>query len=171
MLNFNKNKKGVVGSYAECVSIIYLFGEKIMLTTKEKGDIGLTKIIAELTENCFNVSIPIAEHLKYDLIVEKNGKMFRVQSKYTSVKKNKIDIKIASSWSNKAGTYAIKRQKGDYDVLAAYCPQMKSCYFIHDNSFNNGRSIALKVSKSKSKYNSRKEKLASDYEDPNKAFC
>lgn len=139
-----------------------------MLTTKEKGDIGLTKIIAELTESGFGVSLPISEHLKYDCVIEKNGILCRVQSKYTTAKKGRVEVKIESSWSNPKGTYVIKREKGDYDILAIYCPTTKRCYFLADNDFNNQCSINLRLVESK--YPKKTFRWAKDYESCDNAF-
>ena len=36
--------------------------------TKDKGDLGLTKIISDLTEKEFKVLLPISEHLPFDLV-------------------------------------------------------------------------------------------------------
>ena len=139
-----------------------------MLTTKEKGDIGSTKIMAEITEKLYNVSIPIAEHLKYDLIIEKNGKMCRVQSKYTLMKDNKIEVKIESLWANKKGNHSSKRQKGDYDILAVYCPNTKECYFLADKDFESKTSVILRVNSAKNK--NSKIRWAKDYKDIDQAF-
>ena len=77
------------------------------MTKKQKGDIGLTKTIADLTSNQVNVSLPIAEHLKYDLVAESKGKLLRVQVRYTSESKgtNLLRVKLRSSWANKKGNH------------------------------------------------------------------
>ena len=139
-----------------------------MLTTKEKGDIGLTKVIAELTEQGFGVSLPISEHLRYDCIIEKNGNCCRVQSKYTTSKEDKIEVKIESSWANSEGTHSVKRKKGDYDILAVYCPNTKRCYFLADNDFDNQCSINLRLKESK--YPKKTFRWAKDYENCDDAF-
>jgi len=36
--------------------------------TKDKGDIGLTQIIADLTEKDVKIALPLSEHLPFDLI-------------------------------------------------------------------------------------------------------
>ncbi len=42
-----------------------------MGTTQEKGNLGLVKAIADLTEKGLSVSLPISESEYYDLIAEK----------------------------------------------------------------------------------------------------
>lgn len=142
-----------------------------MSITKEKGDIGLTKIIADLTENNINVSIPIAEHLKYDIIIEKDSKMFRVQARYSKADKNNsyIQVKLKSVWSNKSGSYSVNREKGDYDILAIYCPYTNKCYYLSDEEFDPGAAINLRLTPPKTK-NGGVIRMAKDYESIFKAI-
>ena len=54
--------------------------------TARKGDIGLAQAIAAFTRVGFNVSIPISESLGYDLIVEQNLNLYKVQVKFSTIK-------------------------------------------------------------------------------------
>ena len=56
------------------------------MNTKQQGDIGVAKAIYIYTVLGYTVSIPNTDNAKYDLIVEKNGKLNRVQVKTTSFK-------------------------------------------------------------------------------------
>jgi len=98
-----------------------------------------------LTKNDFHVSVPLSEHLKYDLLVEKEGVSFRVQVRYVSVSSDgKIHAKLQSSWSNKKGNHFLKRDKGDYDILAVYCPDTQKSYFVADQEFESQTSLMLR---------------------------
>lgn len=55
-------------------------------TNKEKGNTGLGIAIAYYTSNGYIVSIPLNDTQDYDLIVEKDNKLSRVQIKATSCK-------------------------------------------------------------------------------------
>ena len=55
-------------------------------TNKEKGNTGLGIAIAYYTSNGYIVSIPLNDTQDYDLIVEKDNKLSRVQVKATSCK-------------------------------------------------------------------------------------
>ena len=55
-------------------------------TNKEKGNTGLGVAIAYYTSNGYIVSIPLNDTQDYDLIVEKDNKLSRVQVKVTSCK-------------------------------------------------------------------------------------
>lgn len=116
---------------------------------KHKGDIGLTCVMAELTKQEINVSLPLSEHLKYDLIAEKGGVLKRVQVRYTTVSNGSMRIKLKSVWSNQAGVHVVNRKKGDFDILAAYCPNTGKTYFIEDSTFDCGNSITIRINPAK----------------------
>ena len=52
-------------------------------TNKEKGNSGLGMAIAYFSTNGYTVSIPLNDTQDYDLIVEKDNKLERVQVKST----------------------------------------------------------------------------------------
>lgn len=56
------------------------------MNTKQQGDIGVAKAIYIYTALGYTVSIPNTDNAKYDLIIEKNKKLNRVQIKTTSYK-------------------------------------------------------------------------------------
>ena len=55
-------------------------------TNKEKGNTGLGIAIAYYTSNGYTVSIPLNDTQDYDLIVDKNSDLKKVQVKATSCK-------------------------------------------------------------------------------------
>lgn len=116
---------------------------------KHKGDVGVTKAIADATFQKWNVSIPLAEHLSYDLILEKNGITERVQVRYTTASKGCLHVKLTSSWSSKSGNHIKNRQKDDFDILAVYCPDNDQVYYVRSKEFQNGRCLSLRLISSK----------------------
>lgn len=52
------------------------------MLTKQKGDIALGRAISYFINNDYEVCLPIGDKRDYDLIIEKNGKLARVQVKY-----------------------------------------------------------------------------------------
>jgi len=116
---------------------------------KEKGDIGVGNAIARLIELGWSVCIPLKEHTRYDLIAEKDGVCKKIQVRYTTPKKGKLDVKLRSIWSDGKGVHYRDREIGDFDVLAVFCPVNKTVYFIKDNDFENGTGISLRLEPSK----------------------
>lgn len=65
---------------------------------KDKGDIAVAKVAADLTTKNYSIFTPaFTEHLPFDLIAYKNGKSYRIQCKYA------IDgqLENRTSWTDK----------------------------------------------------------------------
>ncbi len=139
--------------------------------TSEKGDIGLTKAIYELTTQKYSVSLPISESKKYDLIIEKDNICKTVQVRYSKISERipSIVIKLASGWSDKQKNHIIKRNISDYDILAVYCPNTDSMYYLEAEEFKNGTTINLRIEKP-NKFCKKSCRMAKDYEDINRIF-
>lgn len=87
--------------------------------TKTKGDIAVAKTILDLTLKGYPVFSPLfSEHLQYDLIVEVDKKLLRLQVKY------RADGILAhkTSWADKNGSHQRKYEKNDFDYYALYLP-------------------------------------------------
>ena len=77
------------------------------ITNKEKGNTGLGIAIAYYTSNGYTVSIPLNDTQDYDLIVDKNNKVTKVQVKSTSCKTKygTYQVALKSSGGTKEKTY------------------------------------------------------------------
>ena len=53
-----------------------------MHVTKDKADIATSKVISSLLDQGFNPLLPFSDHLKYDLVAEKDGTFWKLQVKY-----------------------------------------------------------------------------------------
>jgi len=76
-------------------------------TNKEKGNVGLGIAIAYYTSNGYTVSIPLNDTQDYDLIVDKNNILKRVQVKASSFKDKRGNYQVAlkSCGGTKGKTY------------------------------------------------------------------
>lgn len=54
------------------------------MNSKNKGDCGETRVLYELTKRGLQVSLPFSDNAPYDLIVEVNNKLYKIQIKYTT---------------------------------------------------------------------------------------
>ncbi|MCZ2224665.1 MAG: hypothetical protein LC122_13660 [Chitinophagales bacterium] len=87
--------------------------------TKSKGDLAVAKIITDLVEKGYDIFTPhITEHCRFDLIVSKEGKFFRLQCKYNT----DGTLVPKSSWTDKNGTHEKAYTKDDFDYYALYIP-------------------------------------------------
>ena len=76
-------------------------------SNKEKGNSGLGMAIAYFSSNGYVVSIPLNDTQDYDLVIEKDGKLAKVQVKATGCKtKNNIyQLSLKSCGGTKGETY------------------------------------------------------------------
>jgi hypothetical protein len=84
-----------------------------MRTTQRKGDIATAQAVATFTELGYDISIPLTESARYDLVVDDGMGLHRVQVKYSSRKK----VGVRNIHSNSKGYVVKKAQENDYDWL------------------------------------------------------
>jgi len=84
-----------------------------MRETQRKGDIAVAQAIATFTKAGYDISIPLTESAAYDLIVEGNGLIKRMQVRYST--DGAVDLRRIHS--NSTGYVVKKPKKGAYDWL------------------------------------------------------
>jgi hypothetical protein len=130
---------------------------------KDRGDLGVAKCIADVTLQGWVISIPITEHATYDLVAEKGGVLLRLQVKYRTAIGDKVCIGLKGTWSDKWGSHIRPFKSGSYDILAVYCPDTDTCYYVKEKEFSTYSSaITLRLKEAK---NSQKSgvRMASQY--------
>jgi len=104
--------------------------------TKVKADIGLTKVISDLTVKGYVPCIPLSEHQPYDIVaIANNGTAFKIQVKYASLKRNgTIEVRFRRSWADKNGTHIKPYLKDEFDYYAIYCPEKDVVLYVSNSS-------------------------------------
>jgi hypothetical protein len=92
------------------------------VNTKYKGDNAIGKAIEYYISSGYEVCLPVGDKRPYDLIVEKNGKTWRVQVKYAGwyPKKQKCFAGLRITGGNRSNNYAKKYKDDEFDVLFVY---------------------------------------------------
>lgn len=93
---------------------------------KDKGDLAVAKISADLTEKGYSVFVPaFTEHLPFDIIIYREGILNRIQCKYS------IDgqIENRTSWTDKHGSHKKYYTKEDFDYFGMYLPTIGVCCY------------------------------------------
>ena len=99
--------------------------------TKVKADIGLTKVISDLTLKGCIPCIPLSEHQAYDIVAMRNGKAFKLQVKYARLKKNgTVEVRFRRSWADKNGSHTRPYSEEEFDYYAIYCPEKDKVLYI-----------------------------------------
>ena len=100
--------------------------------TKTKADIGLAKVIADLTVKGYVVCIPLSEHQPYDLVaVSSKGSTVKLQVKYASLARNGIiTVGFRRSWADRNGSHVRHYAEHEFDYYAVYCPQKEIVLYV-----------------------------------------
>ena len=86
------------------------------------GDIGEAMAIVEFTQCGFVVSKPLSNNARYDLIVDKNNSLYRVQVKTTqSVKDGKMIFSTKTMNYTQGLLKSIRYEKDEVDLFFLYC--------------------------------------------------
>ena len=111
--------------------------------TKDKADVAVAKVIADMSAKGYSMFIPISEHLPFDLVVY--GKiLLRVQVKYRSAGvSDRVLLDIRQRWSDSNGSYSRNADKSEVDLYVLFCPEVDRCFYIWDNEFTQRKTIRL----------------------------
>lgn len=97
-----------------------------MAIKKTQGNIGEVMIMAEALQRGYKIALPFGEDWRYDLIVVRNGKLERVQCKYTKSNGEKITVRCRSLNNWNTVIYC----QDDIEWIAVYDQTTQKCYFI-----------------------------------------
>ncbi|MDP3875331.1 MAG: group I intron-associated PD-(D/E)XK endonuclease [bacterium] len=98
-----------------------------MRLTQRKGDVAVAQAIARFTKLGYDVSLPITESAAYDLIIDDDGKLRKVQVRYCGAG----DVDLRRIHSNSKGYVVKKTKNGAYDWLYIFYPD-KGEYLIRE---------------------------------------
>jgi len=92
------------------------------MNTKERGDIAVGQAIAYYLGSGYEVCLPVGDKRSYDFVIEKSGKIERVQVKYAGFykSKNRCAAGLRITGGNQSYSYAKKYGKNDFEILFVY---------------------------------------------------
>lgn len=108
-----------------------------MTDKKLKGDIAEASVIAECIKRGYKVSVPFGDRFAYDIILDVNNKLFKIQIKSVYLSsENRLQCSGAKrSLTNRVTTKYKKYNKGDFDFVIAYYQETNDFYIIPDDIF------------------------------------
>ncbi len=115
--------------------------------TKDKGDLGVAKVHADLVSKGHTVLFPVTEHSAFDLVAYSAGRFTRVQVKYRTSRAGSVTVHFRSVWADRHGTHIAPTDKSEIDVLAIYAPETDECYYLRPSEFR--QSVTLRILPSK----------------------
>lgn len=99
-----------------------------MRNTKEIGDMAVAGVLARLLKKGYAILLPFGDSQRYDLVLDKEGQLFRVQCKNGRVRNGCIRFNSSSTeWYKK---HSRKNYKGQVDYFGVYCPEFDKTYLV-----------------------------------------
>ena len=115
------------------------------MNSNQKGDIAEAKVVLESRKLGYPVSKPFGD-CPYDMIIDKCGKLYRVQVKYVSPRKGVLFVPFETkSRTRNRACY----NSGNIDALVIYNPSTEILYWIDVEEFDGGTSISIRVERPK----------------------
>ena len=116
---------------------------------KQKGDVAELKVACDLRDRGYRIAIPFGEESDYDLIIDRDGLLERVQVKYTESDGVVIEVNCRSNSLTNGKVRCVKRYTSAMiDWLAVYDRTSDRCYYIPSSELGDGRdhfSLRLKA--------------------------
>jgi len=136
------------------------------MNSNEKGDIGLAKVITDVTTKGFFVFLPFSDRTHVDLIIaDKNMKTQRVQIKYISVnEKGVLEVVMSSVVNGKKILVDLSKT----DIWAIYCPNTDEIYYVTTVELLGKKTMTLRINESS--INQPGIHYARNYSDLNKVW-
>ena len=121
-------------------------------------------VAADLRRRGFKLAFPFGEDWDYDLIIERAGKLERVQVKYSKSDGVTIVVRARSHSLTNGKVRSVKHYTAaTIDWLAVYDPTSDCCYYVPAAELGEGRStLTLRVAPTRNRQR-RRIRLATDY--------
>ncbi len=112
-----------------------------MAVLKQKGDLAELKVATDLIDRGCRISIPFGEDCDYDLIADFDGRLHRVQVKYTRSDGEIVLVRCRSHSLTNGRVRVVKRYTSEMvDWIAVYDSTTERCYYLSSSELGEGRS-------------------------------
>ena len=99
-----------------------------MNNTKAIGDTAVALVLSRLLRKGYAILIPFGDSQRYDLVVDKENKFYRIQCKNGRVRNGCIRFNSSSTEWYKG--HRRKNYKGQIDFFGVYCPELDKTYLV-----------------------------------------
>lgn len=97
---------------------------------KVKGNISEAAILFKFVENEIPVCQPFGEYTKYDLVVEINGELKKVQVKTGRLRDNTVQSHLTATYRKQGRQVNERYSESDVDLFAIYCIEIGRAFLI-----------------------------------------
>ena len=142
-------RSGVVGALLYGANMCSLSVDSASLSTNRKGNIAEAAVAFHAARLGIEVFRPLFEHGRYDLVLELDGELLRVQCKWAQLAGEYVRIKISGSRYTPSGYVKSTYSVGEIDAVAAYCADLDRCYLLPAELVTNKTAIQLRQTATK----------------------
>lgn len=102
-----------------------------MRDTSGIGEASRWQIIAALSRRGKQLLLPIGDHLRYDLAIDNEGTLLRIQCKTGRLRDGVVSFATCSVDSRSQKGKCLRRSyRGEIEFFAVYCPDNGKCYLV-----------------------------------------
>ena len=113
---------------------------------KRIGDRTTRAVMLALSAQGHEVALPFGENTRYDLIVDRSGRLSRVQCKTGRLRDGTVRFATSSTYAHLPSPRELRRHYlGQIDEFAVYCPETNSVYLIPISEVQTRASAYLRV--------------------------
>ena len=110
-----------------------------------KGAIAEAAITAAAVELGIFVLRPMVEGRRYDLVFDVDHRLYRVQCKWVRRRGAIVQVHLVSSRHTPGGYVRTTYSRDEIDAVAAYCHELKRCYWLPIELVDGKSSISLRL--------------------------
>ena len=122
----------------------------MLAENKRKGNVGEAKCLAKMVELGVPVSIPFGDNERYDMIIEHNNHLEKIQVKYSSCQEREgsITFKVVSSTNHTTNKH-LSNYDNDVDAFLLYNSLNDEIYYLPIDILNGKKTITLRMEPTK----------------------
>lgn len=133
------------------------------MNSKDKGNIGESIVLAELTKRQIQVLIPFGDNARYDLVAEFNGKLNKIQVKYCGQMSSTDSVSCPCvSSTNHTTNKHLTDYKNDVDYMCFYLACWDELVMVPIEEIGDKKTISFRLTPPKTA-NQYKPNLVEDY--------
>jgi hypothetical protein len=117
-----------------------------MAPLKQKGDLAELMVAADLRRRGYRICIPFGEDCDYDLVIERHGKLERVQVKHVVSNGCIVSVSCVSHSLTKGRVKATKRYTAEtVDWIAVWDARTGISYYMPSTVFDGHQQLILRL--------------------------
>lgn len=133
------------------------------LTPSQKGAAAEAAIAAAALERGLTVLRPLCEGRRYDLVIDLEPRLLRVQCKLARLRAGALSVGLKTNRCTPIGYVSTAYTAEEIDAVGAYSPDLRQCFLIPVAEVSDRRVIHLRLEPARNNQ-VRRIKWARDYE-------